>query len=158
MKTKKQNGIPVQEYELLNINMQGINGGTVYVCADCGRLIFNTATIKGKQDDKTYIVGLTCVEKLLNKTIYFNFETMMDYEHELAKWREAVNTRKWIEKQQKKRESAGRQPYELVLEEYQSEEEGQMFFIELRENGKYAGSTKSISPKYKSVFASLRIV
>lgn len=158
MKKKKQNGIPVQEYELINISMQGIEGGTALVCADCGRIIFNTATIKGKQDGKTYIVGLTCVKKLLNKTIYFNFETMMDYEHELAKWNEAVNTRKWIEKQQQKRESMGRNPYELILKEYQSKEDGQMFFIELRENGKYAGSTKSMNPKYKSVFAPMRIV
>lgn len=157
MKKKKQNGIPVQEYELINISMQGIEGGTALVCADCGRMIFNTATIKGKQDGKTYIVGLTCVKKLLNKTIYFNFETMMDYEHELAKWNEAVNTRKWIEKQQKKRESMGRNPYELILKEYQSKEDGQMFFIELRENGKYAGSTKSMNPKYKSAFAPMRI-
>lgn len=157
MKTKKQNGIPVQEYELISISMQGAESGTAFVCADCGRIIFNTATIKGKQDGKTYIVGLTCVKKLLNKTIYFNFETMMDYEYELTRWSEAVNTRKWIEKQQQKRESTGRNPYELILKEYQSKEDGQMFFIELRENGKYAGSTKSINTKYKSAFASLQI-
>lgn len=108
--------------------MQGAESGTSFMCADCGRIIFNTATIKGKKDGQTYIVGLTCVKKLLNKTIYFNFETMMDYEYELAKWSEAVNTRKWIEKQQQKRESTGRNPYELILKEYQSKEDGQMFF------------------------------
>lgn len=152
---KKQNGIPVQEYELINISMQGVNGGIALACAHCGRTIFNTATIKGKQDCKTYIVGLICVKKLLNKIIYFNFETMMDYEHELAKWNEAVNTRKWIEKQQQKRESTGQSLYKLILIEYKSEKDEQMFFIKLLENGKYAGSTKSISLKYKSIFTPL---
>lgn len=152
MKTKK-NGIPVQEYELLNINMPGIGGGTAFVCADCGRVIFNTATIKGKQDGQTYIVGLSCVKKLLNKSIYFNFETMMDYEHELAEWTAAVNTCKWVEKQQKKRLDSGRSPYELTLKSYVSRETNEtMYFVELQSNGRYAGSTKGISAKYKSVF------
>lgn len=137
--------------------MQGVDGGMAFTCADCGRTIFNTATIKGKQDGKIYIVGLTCVKKLLNKTVYFNAETLETYESELAKWSEAVSIRKWIETHQKKRASAGREPYELVLKEYQSRDNETLVYVELRENGKYAGSTKSINPKYKSVFNSLRI-
>lgn len=156
MATKKQNGIPVQEYELLNITMQGIEGGTAFICADCGRVIFNTATIKGKQDGKTYIVGLTCVKKLLNKSIYFNFETMMDYEHELSMWNEAMNCRKWISKQQKQRLDKGAAPYELVFKTYTSLEDGkEKCFIELQLNGKYQGSTKGIDIKYKSIFNGL---
>lgn len=156
MAKKSKNGIPVQEYELLNITMQGVEGGTAFVCADCGRVIFNTATIKGKQDGKAYIVGLTCVKKLLNKSIYFNFETMMDYEHELSMWNEAMNCRKWISKQQKQRIDKGTAPYELVFKTYTSREDGkEKCFIELQLNGKYQGSTKGIDIKYKSIFNGL---
>lgn len=156
MAKKNKNGIPVQEYELLNITMQGIEGGTAFICADCGRVIFNTATIKGKQDGKTYIVGLTCVKKLLNKSIYFNFETMMDYEHELSMWNEAMNCRKWISKKQKQRIDKGASPYELVFKTYTSLEDGkEKCFIKLQLNGKYQGSTKGIDIKYKSIFNGL---
>ncbi len=153
MAKKSNNGIPVQEYDLINITMQGVEGGTAFVCADCGRVIFNTATIRGKQDNKTYIVGLTCVKKLLNKSIYFNFETMMDYEHELSMWNNAMNCRKWLCKQQKKRTDKGGAPYELFFKTYTSRDDGtEKCFIELQLNGKYQGSTAGIDMRYKSVF------
>lgn len=38
--------------------MQTIENGIPSICDDCGRTIFNIATIKGKSDNKTYNVGL----------------------------------------------------------------------------------------------------
>lgn len=81
---------------------------------------------------------------------------MMDYEHELSMWNEAMNCRKWISKQQKQRIDKGAAPYELVFKTYTSLEDGkEKCFIELQLNGKYQGSTKGIDIKYKSIFNGL---
>ena len=63
----KKGNLPTQEYELINVCMQTVESGTPLTCDDCGRTIFNIATIKGKSDGKTYNVGLSCVKKLLKK-------------------------------------------------------------------------------------------
>lgn len=54
--------LPKQEYELINVRRQSIETGTALTCDNCGRTILNFATIRGKQDGKTYVVGLTCVK------------------------------------------------------------------------------------------------
>lgn len=72
--------LPKQEYQLINICMQTIETDIPSICDDCGRTIFNIATIKGKSDEKTYNVGLSCVKKLLNKSIYFDLETRWEFE------------------------------------------------------------------------------
>lgn len=76
----KKGNLPTQEYELINVCMQTVESGTPLTCDDCGRTIFNIATIKGKSDGKTYNVGLSCVKKLLNKSIYFDLETGWEFE------------------------------------------------------------------------------
>lgn len=76
----KKGNLPKQEYELINICMQTVENGIPYTCDDCGRIIFNIATIKGESDEKTYNVGLSCVKKLLNKLIYFDLKTGWNFE------------------------------------------------------------------------------
>ena len=48
----KQGLLPKQEYTLINMCMQGVENGIAYTCSDCGRVIFNFATIKGEMDNK----------------------------------------------------------------------------------------------------------
>lgn len=81
----KKGNLPTQEYELINVCMQTVESGTPLTCDDCGRTIFNIATIKGKSDGKTYNVGLSCVKKLLNKSIYFDLETGWEFERKESK-------------------------------------------------------------------------
>lgn len=92
----KQGNLPKQEYKLISMCMQGVENGIAYSCSDCGRTIFNFAIIKGEMDNKEYIVGLTCVNKLLNKTIYFSNENYWEYGRQLACWQSAMNARKWL--------------------------------------------------------------
>lgn len=131
--------------------------GTPLICDDCGRVIFNIATIKGKMDGKTYNVGLTCVKKLLNKTIYFSAETEWEYERQVSLWNEAWNARKWIDKQQKQKEKKGQKPYALTLCEYQSREDNEIY-VYVKFQGERigdCGSTKSIHKECASVFNGL---
>lgn len=147
--------LPKQEYELINVCRQSIETGTALTCDDCGRTILNFATIKGKQDGKTYVVGLTCVKRLLNKTIYFDTATAWEYERQLALWNEAYNTRKWIDKQLKN--NPGR--YYPVIYNYSNGD----FCVELRyvsdfgiyKQGSYAGHSKALSKEYKPLFADI---
>ena len=85
----KKGNLPKQEYKLINVCMQTIETGVPYTCDDCGRTIFNIATTKGKSDDKTYNVGLSCVKKLLNKSIYFDLNDMFEYERQESEYRKA---------------------------------------------------------------------
>lgn len=149
--------IPKQEYELINVLRQSVETGTAYVCNDCGRIIFNIATIKGKRDGQTYRVGLTCVKKLLNKTIYFNDETQSEYERKVAEWNEAWNARKWLDRQQKRKIERGQRPYSLTLKEYHSDEYD-CDFVCVYMQGEQSwdtGSTVSIRKEYASVYKGL---
>lgn len=144
--------LPTQEYELISIVKQNIDYGTPLICDDCGKLIFNIATIKGKQDGKTYSVGLTCVKKLLNKSIYFDLETKLEYDREVHLWDNAMNCRKWIEKRKKEN------LYNFRYDEFFSESDNDtVCFVELtfKGNNRYAGRSAFISTKYKSVFNGL---
>lgn len=94
--------LPKQEYELINVCMQTVENGIPYTCDDCGRIIFNIATIKGKSDGKNYIVGLSCVKKLLNKSIYFDLENMFEYERQESEYRKAINALKWLKEKEEK--------------------------------------------------------
>lgn len=148
----KKGMLPKQSYELIDICRQTIENGTPMTCDDCGKVIFNIATIKGKQDGITYHVGLTCVKKLLNKSIYFDFDTQMQYDREAYLWDNAMNARKWVEKRKKTNE------YNLEYKEFYSKEEKDTFcYIELtyKNNGMHAGRSAFISVKYKSVFNGL---
>lgn len=98
----KKGNLPTQEYTLINVCIQTIESGTPLICDDCGRTIFNIATIKGKSDGKTYNVGLSCVEKLRNKTIYFDSGTLFEYESLQSEWKAALNSLKWLKKQAEK--------------------------------------------------------
>lgn len=98
----KKGNLPKQEYELINVCMQTIENGVPYTCDDCGRTIFNIATIKGKSDNKTYNVGLSCVKKLLNKSIYFDLNDMFEYERQESEYRKAINTLKWLKEKEEK--------------------------------------------------------
>lgn len=98
----KKGNLPTQEYTLMNVCMQTIESGTPLTCDDCGRTIFNIATIKGKSDGKTYSVGLSCVKKLLNKSIYFDLNTKWEFERKESEWKAALNSLKWLKKQAEK--------------------------------------------------------
>lgn len=157
----KKGMLPKQEYELINVCMQTIENGTPMTCSDCGRIIFNFATIKGKVDGKAYIVGLTCVKKLLNKTLYFDDLTIWRYESEICAWNNAMNARKWVDRVQKKRERDGLPAYILDYKEfrYNGETEVQCCVIlSYLCNGKktYSGHSAYIHAAYKSVFNGLK--
>lgn len=149
--------IPKQEYELINVCHQSMETGMPITCGDCGRVIFNIATIKGKMDGKTYNVGLTCVKKLLNKTIYFNNETLWECERQVAAWSEAWNARKWLEKKQKEKEKKGEKPYTLTLKEFYSKKDDcDYVYVDMRGERKFdIGHTISIRKEYASVFNGL---
>lgn len=154
----KQGNLPKQEYTLISMCMQGVENGIAYSCSDCGRTIFNFAIIKGEMDNKEYIVGLTCVNKLLNKTIYFSNENYWEYERQLACWQSAMNARKWLDKHNNKRIKKGLPPYELEYKEFTDKSDGlQYCYIEISVNGSYQGHTACIETKYKSVFNGLNI-
>lgn len=139
----KKGMLPKQEYELINVCMQTVENGIPYTCDDCGRIIFNIATIKGKSDEKTYNVGLSCVKKLLNKSIYFDLETGWNFERKESEWKQAMNNLKFMIKQKEK--------YPLNFELYKLEN-GKEFTIEFifKENfgsykkGWHAGHTATM--------------
>lgn len=144
--------LPTQEYELISICRQTIENGTPLTCDDCGKLIFNIATIKGKQDGLTYNVGLTCVKKLLNKSIYFDFETKLEYDRRVYEWDNAMNSRKWLEKRKKEGK------YNFEYKEFYSDTDKETFcYIELKykNNNNFAGNSAFIKTKYKSVLNGL---
>lgn len=148
----KKGMLPTQKYELISICRQTVENGAPLICDDCGKLIFNIATIKGIQDGLTYNVGLTCVNKLLNKSIYFDLETKLEYNRQVYEWDNAMNSRKWIEKRKKE------DKYNFKYKEFYSNTEKETFcYIELRykNNNNYAGESASISIKYKSVLNGL---
>jgi hypothetical protein len=148
----KKGMLPTQSYELINICRQTVENGTPLTCDDCGKVIFNIATIKGKQDGITYNVGLTCVKKLLNKSIYFDFETQLKYDREVYLWNNAINARKWVEKRIKDNK------YNLTYKEFYNDSENEtLCYIELtyKTNNLFAGRSAFLSIKYKSVFEGL---
>lgn len=131
--------------------------GMPLTCDDCGRVIFNIATIKGKMDGKTYNVGLTCVKKLLNKTIYFNIETQWEYERQATLWNEAWNARKWLDKKQKEKVKKGQKPYILTLKEWHSDKDNcDYVYVDMKGETRFdIGQTVSIKKEYASVFNGL---
>lgn len=118
----KKGNLPTQEYELVGICMQTVENGTPSTCDDCGRTIFNIATIRGKSDGKTYNVGLSCVKKLLNKSIYFDLETGWEFERQKNEWEQAMNNLRWLKKHLEK------DLYEFSVYKFDN---GKDFFIEL---------------------------
>lgn len=157
----KKGMLPKQEYELINVCMQTIEGGTPMTCSDCGRAIFNFATIQGKTDGKKYIVGLTCVKKLLNKTLYFDNPTLWEYESQVCAWQNAMNARKWIDKYQNKAKKEGRKHYTLELIRYTDKKDGEIYcyicmYVNTDLTG-YFGHCAHVKERYKSVFNGLEI-
>lgn len=140
----KKGNLPVQEYELINMYMQTVENGTPLTCDDCGRTIFNIATIKGKSDGKIYNVGLSCVKKLLNKSIYFDLKTEWEFEQKQNEWKQAINSLKWLKKK------ANERIYEFTVHRY---ENGKEFSIELYfakdfegyKKGYYGGHSSSMT-------------
>lgn len=146
--------IPKQNYELINVCRQTMEDGTPFICDDCGRIIFNIATIKGLTDGKTYNVGLTCVKKLLNKTIYFDFDNEMKYESELYYWNNAINKRKWIEKKNKDN------VFGLSYKEFTCNDCIDYFCIELfyKKDNSFSGYSVILETKYKSIFNGMEFI
>lgn len=129
----EKGNLPTQEYELIRICMQTLENGTPSTCDDCGRIIFNIATIKGKSDGKTYNVGLSCVKKLLNKSIYFDLETGWEFERKENEWKKAMNNLKWLKKHSEK------DLYEFSVYKYDN---GKEFSIELTFKKDFGGYKK----------------
>lgn len=142
--------IPRQEYELIEVSKLGIESGTALTCEDCGRVIFNFAVIKGKQDGKSYTVGLTCVKKLLQiKQVTFDWETQIRYERECALFDEATRFRKKLEKLVK----GG--VYKFGIEDFK-DKEGNMFISIYRErNGRFDGRIGTFESRFKSWFENI---
>lgn len=147
--TMKKGNLPTQEYTLLNVCMQTMEAGTPLTCDDCGRVIFNIATIRGKSDGKTYNVGLSCVKKLLNKAIYFDMETLWEYERKESEWRQALNTLKRLQKY--KRENEG---FEVSIYRYK---DGETFCIthDCKTNHWLHGSTAAMTLDKLPLFSEL---
>src|SRR5574344_2844206 len=145
--------IPRQEYELLEVSKLGIESGTALTCDDCGRVIFNFAVIKSKQDGKSYTVGLTCVKKLLKiKQVAFDFETQIRYERECYLFDEAARVCKKLEKLV----SGG--VYTFGLEDF-TDKEGNAFVSVYRErNGRFEGRIGTFEARFKPFFQSIKRV
>lgn len=138
----KKGNLPTQEYELINVCMQTVENGAPLTCDDCGRIIFNIATIKGKNDGKTYNVGLSCVKKLLNKSIYFDLNTEWEFEQKQSEWKRAVNSLKWLKKQEEK---------DLYTFELYKYDNGNEFCINLTFKKDFGGFKKGYSGGYSAV-------
>lgn len=136
--------------------MQGVESGIAYSRSDCGRTVFNFAIIKGEMDNKEYAVGPTCVKELLNKTVYFPNGTQWGYGKGLAGWNNAMNSRKWLDKNQSKRIKEGLKPYGLEYKGFTGYDGLQHCYLEMRINGKYEGHTAFIETRYDSVFNGIK--
>ena len=121
----RKGNLPTQEYTLVNVCMQTKENGTPMTCDDCGRLIFNIATIKGKSDGQTYNVGLSCVKKLLDKSIYFDLETKWELERKECEWKQAMNTLKRLQKYDRENEG-------LEVSVYKYEDGSNEFCLNIR--------------------------
>lgn len=143
--------IPRQEYELIEVSKLGIESGTALTCDDCGRVIFNFAVIKGKQDGKSYTVGLTCVKKLLQiKQVSFDFETQMRYERECYLFDEAARFCKKLEKLVK----GG--VYTFGLEDFKDKEGNEFVCVYRERNGRFNGNMGTFEARFKPVFESIK--
>lgn len=139
MAKNKDGMIPRQKYELIEVSKFGIENGTALVCEDCGRTIFNFATIRGCNDGKTYTVGLTCVKKLLKiNHVSFGFEDEMKLESEEYLFNQAANAKKWLCKTLKQLEDYN--PCVKIVD-FVSHEGDNLFCIEIK-SGKDRGSFK----------------
>lgn len=54
-----------QKYTLLRTVHKSLTDGDCVGCENCGKLIANIATIKGDADNKTYLIGMDCLETFL---------------------------------------------------------------------------------------------
>lgn len=143
--------IPRQEYELLEVSKLGIESGTALTCDDCGRVIFNFAVIKGKQDGKSYTVGLTCVKKLLKiKQVSFDFETQMRYERECYLFDEAARFCKKLDKLVK----GG--VYTFGLEDFKDKEGNEFVSVYRERNGRFDGRMGTFEARFKPFFQSIK--
>ena len=140
----KKGNLPTQEYELINVCMQTVENGTPLTCDDCGRTIFNIATIKGKGEGNTYNVGLSCVKKLLNKSIYFDLETGWEFERKENEWKQAMNNLKWLKKHSEK------DLYKFSLYKYDN---GKEFRINLTFKKDFGGYKKGYSGGYTAAMS-----
>lgn len=131
----KKGHLPTQEYELINVCMQPVESVSPLTCDDCGRTIFNIATIKGKSDGRIYNVGLSCVKKLLNKSIYFDLSTGWEFERKESEWNQAMNNLKWLKKHSEK------DLYEFSIYKYDNKD----FCVELTFKKDFGGYKKGWS-------------
>lgn len=142
--------IPRQQYELVSVSKLGIESGTALTCEDCGRTIVNFAVIKGKQDGKSYTVGLTCVKKLLQiKQVTFDFETQMKYEREVSLFDEAARYRKKIEKLIQK------EVYGIGIEDFKDKEGNRFISIYRTRKGRFDGRIGTFEARFKNFFEDL---
>lgn len=146
--------IPRQQYELVSVSKLGIENGTALTCEDCGRTIVNFAVIKGKQDEKSYTVGLTCVKKLLKiQHVTFDFETQMKYEREVSLFDEAARWRKKIEKFIQKSEGV----CGIGIESFKDKEGNDFISIYRTRKGTFAGRMGTFEARFKNFFEDLAV-
>lgn len=139
--------IPRQEYELLEVSKLGIESGTALTCDDCGRVILNYAIIKGKQDGKSYTVGLTCVKKLLKiKQVTFDFETQIRYERECCLFDEVARVCKKMDK------IIQGGIYTFGLEDFKDKNGNEFVSVYRKHNGRFEGRIGTFEARFKPCF------
>lgn len=90
--------LPVQKYELINVSKLGTANCTPLVCEHCGRVIFNIATLRGA-DGKSYVVGLTCLKKILKANVAFlSTADVIKMQQQETTYNQGANALKWITK------------------------------------------------------------
>ena len=91
-------GIPKQLYALVSISKFGMFETGPVKCDDCGRTVYNKAVIKGETDGKTYVVGLTCLKKLVTYTATFSLEDTWKVERQEYLFDQAERARRLVDR------------------------------------------------------------
>ena len=90
--------LPLQKYDLISISKLGTANSTPLICEHCGRVIFNIATLRGA-DSKSYVVGLTCLKKILKANAAFlSVEDTIRMQQQETAYNHGTNALKWITK------------------------------------------------------------
>lgn len=92
-------GIPKQQlYTLVSISKFGMFETDPVKCDDCGRTVYNKAVIKGETDGKTYVIGLTCLKKLVTHTVTFSLEDIREVERQEYLFDQAERARRFVDR------------------------------------------------------------
>ncbi len=75
-----QRNLPLnQKYSLLHTIHKSLIDGDCVGCENCGKLIANIATVKGENDNKTYLIGMDCLETFLINNKLLDGESVEEF-------------------------------------------------------------------------------